>query len=409
MTWRQRLAAPRPFSTPSPAGTGRKIELAPGAFDPLSRWPKMAGGPGGSRTPTAFAAVLQPAASPFPRQARRLRTQVSNTKPRPGPDVLDSRRRGIGDPGWRQVGVSRRSRDGTDQGQADKAAQWGRQPLPRRDGRWHARYTIVDPETGQRVRRSLYGATEQEARANLTRALDAPGRGGLPLLRGRAPTLAEHGRRWLGQCRVRPKTLHRYAELLRYALPSLGHLQLTKLEAHHVGTLLTRLRDGGLSARTCNHVRSVLRNLLNQAKREGLVQRNVAELARPLPLEDVREGTTLSAEQVRMLLSVAEHHRDGPLWVLALATGARQSELVGLRWSDVDLERGTVTISRTLQPTPRSQREEHGEWLEQPTKTRRSRRTIPLASIAHGGAPSPAEAAGRGAAGGRKQLARRAW
>ncbi|HLH70959.1 MAG TPA: tyrosine-type recombinase/integrase [Candidatus Dormibacteraeota bacterium] len=279
----------------------------------------------------------------------------------------------------------------------------------RRDGRWHARYTIVDPETGQRVRRSLYGATEQEARANLTRALDAPGRGGLPLLRGRAPTLAEHGRRWLGQCRVRPKTLHRYAELLRYALPSLGHLQLTKLEAHHVGTLLTRLRDGGLSARTCNHVRSVLRNLLNQAKREGLVQRNVAELARPLPLEDVREGTTLSAEQVRMLLSVAEHHRDGPLWVLALATGARQSELVGLRWSDVDLERGTVTISRTLQPTPRPQREEHGEWLEQPTKTRRSRRTIPLASIAHGGAPSPAEAAGRGAAGGRKQLARRAW
>ncbi|HLH71434.1 MAG TPA: hypothetical protein VKY90_21030 [Candidatus Dormibacteraeota bacterium] len=113
----------------------------------------------------------------------------------------------------------------------------------RRDGRWHARYTIVDPETGQRVRRSLYGATEQEARANLTRALDAPGRGGLPL--------------------------HRCEELLRYALPNLGHLQLVKLEPHHVGTLLTRLRDGGLSARTCNHVRSVLRNLLNQAKRGG--------------------------------------------------------------------------------------------------------------------------------------------
>ncbi len=78
------------------------------------------------------------------------------------------------------------------------------------------------------------------------------------------------------------------------------------------------------------------------------MQRNVAELARPLPLEDVRAGTTLSAEQVRMPLSVAEHHRDGPLWVLALATGARQSELVGLRRSDVDLERGSLTIARSI-------------------------------------------------------------
>ncbi|HZU18871.1 MAG TPA: site-specific integrase [Candidatus Dormibacteraeota bacterium] len=252
----------------------------------------------------------------------------------------------------------------------------------RRDGRWHARYTAIDPETGQRVRRSLYGATEQEARAKLISALDALERGALPLHHGRTPTLAEYGQRWLSQCRVRPRTLHRYGELLEHALPSLGHLQLTRLEPHHVGNLLSRLRDDGLSARTCNHVRAVLRNLLSEAKREGLVLRNVAELARPLPLEGVREGTTLSAEQVRNLLAAAEHHRDGPLWVLALATGARQSELIGLRWSDVDLERGRVTIARTLQRAPRPLREEHGEWLEQPTKTRRSRRTIPLASIA---------------------------
>jgi integrase len=83
------------------------------------------------------------------------------------------------------------------------------------------------------------------------------------------------------------------------------------------------------------------------------VLRNVAELARPLPLEDVREGATLSAEQVRTLLAAAERHRAGPLWVLALATGARQSELIGLRWSDVDLDRSCVTIARTLQRAPK--------------------------------------------------------
>ncbi|HZU16321.1 MAG TPA: tyrosine-type recombinase/integrase [Candidatus Dormibacteraeota bacterium] len=181
---------------------------------------------------------------------------------------------------------------------------------------------------------------------------------------------------------MRPRTLHRCEELLKHTLPSLGCLQLTRLEPHHVGNLLSRLRDDGLSARTCNHVRAVLRNLLNEAKREGIVLRNVAELARPLPLEGVREGTTLSVQQVRTPLAAAEHHRDGPRWVLALATGARQSELIGLRWSDVDLERDRVTIARTLQRAPRPLREEHEEWLEQPTKTRCSRRTIPLASIA---------------------------
>jgi integrase len=100
----------------------------------------------------------------------------------------------------------------------------------RRDGRWHARYTAVDPETGQRVRRSLYGGTEQEARAKLISALDALERGALPLHHHRTPTVAEYGRHWLSQCRVRPRTLHRYGELLQYALPSLGHLQLTRLE-----------------------------------------------------------------------------------------------------------------------------------------------------------------------------------
>jgi hypothetical protein len=106
----------------------------------------------------------------------------------------------------------------------------------------------------------------------------------LPQHRGRTPTLAEYGQRWLSQCRVRPKTLHRCEELLKHTLPSLGCLQLTRLEPHHVGNLLSRLRDDGLSARTCNHVLAVFRNLLSEAKREGIVLRNVAELAGPLPV-----------------------------------------------------------------------------------------------------------------------------
>jgi integrase len=123
--------------------------------------------------------------------------------------------------------------------------------------------------------------------------------------------------------------------------------------------------------------------------REGLVARNVAALARPLRLDDARESRILTPEQIQGLLWVADRRRYGPLWVVALATGARQSELLGLRWSspddprsDVDLEAKTIRIARTLQRTLRPYRDTHGDWMEQATKTRRSTRTVPLAEIA---------------------------
>src|SRR5438309_1546834 len=67
----------------------------------------------------------------------------------------------------------------------------------RRDGRWHARYTTTDPECGLPVRRSLYGATEQEVRAKLIRALGEQQRGTLPFTRGRGLTLKQFVDRWL--------------------------------------------------------------------------------------------------------------------------------------------------------------------------------------------------------------------
>jgi integrase len=128
---------------------------------------------------------------------------------------------------------------------------------------------------------------------------------------------------------------------------------------------------------------------LSDAMREGLVTRNVAGLARRLRVDDARQSVVLSPQQIQDLLRAAERHRDGPLWVVALATGARESELLGLRWStpedprgDVDLEAKAVRISRTLQRKPRASRDEHGDWLEQATKTGRSTRTAPLAEIA---------------------------
>ena len=79
--------------------------------------------------------------------------------------------------------------------------------------------------------------------------------------------------------------------------------------------------------------------------------------------------------QVGALVDLAQTHPDGPLWLVALATGCRQSELIGLRWSDVDLEECQISITRTLQRID-------GQWLEQEPKSDRSTRSIPLPRVA---------------------------
>src|SRR5262249_52430951 len=109
----------------------------------------------------------------------------------------------------------------------------------RSDGRWMARYTTTDPEAGQPARKTLYGRTEQQARARLSQALADEGRGQLTFVLGRVPTLREYAEGWLSATSVRVKTSRRYRELLeRHVLPAVGRITLSKREPQHVDRLL---------------------------------------------------------------------------------------------------------------------------------------------------------------------------
>lgn len=106
----------------------------------------------------------------------------------------------------------------------------------RSDGRWMARYSTADPDTGLPVSKALCGRT---------------GRGSG---RSRPRTLDQYGERWLAGAQVRVKTTIRYQELLRrHVLPSLGRPQLVRLEPQHVEGLLRAKHGAGLAAKTCNH------------------------------------------------------------------------------------------------------------------------------------------------------------
>jgi integrase len=129
----------------------------------------------------------------------------------------------------------------------------------------------------------------------------------------------------------------------------------------------------GLSAQTVAHARSTLRRALKDAQRDGLLARNAASLARP-PRIERRELHPLTAAQVRTLLATTADDPYGPLFALAVATGLRQGELLGLRWQDVDLDARSLVVRRALTRTA-----DGGYGLGEP-KTARSRRTVMLSA-----------------------------
>ncbi len=160
-----------------------------------------------------------------------------------------------------------------------------------------------------------------------------------------------------------------------HLIPALGRVPLAKLSAQQVQGLQTRLLAAGLSPTTTQSAHRVLHRALHDAERLGLVTRNVAEQVRA-PRRSTPEMQVLSEDEAAAFLHAAEGDRFAALYVLALTTGMRQGELLGLRWADVDLERGTVQVRQAVQESAT-----RGYHLAKP-KTAHSRRTIGLSRLA---------------------------
>jgi integrase len=168
--------------------------------------------------------------------------------------------------------------------------------------------------------------------------------------------------------RNRPRTADSYRDTVRrYIAPALGQIALARLEPSDVTRMLEGLRKrGDLSPTTIRYAFAILRIALGRATKMGRVVRNVATLVDAPPLQR-RQLATLSADQIRDFLVFMEGDRFAPLYTAAIGLGLRQGELLGLRWSDVDLDAGQLTVRHTLQLTTLT--------LAEP-KTERARRTL---------------------------------
>jgi integrase len=244
----------------------------------------------------------------------------------------------------------------------------------RKDGRWEGRVDL-GWHTGKRRRVVVYGATRAEAASKVVVLLRERQQG--LLSSSPSQSLSTYLDSWLTSIegRVRPKTLvsdRMYVR--RHILPTLGKLRLDRLTPQHVQALLDLKTRAGLAPQSVVHIRGVLRRALNRAMRYGWVVRNSAALADPPKLERTPIKPFSPDEAREFLDAVVGDPLEG-LYSLALTTGLRQGELLGLRWEDVDLDGATVRVNHALQRYG-------GELHMVPPKTARSRRIVSIPEVA---------------------------
>jgi integrase len=128
----------------------------------------------------------------------------------------------------------------------------------------------------------------------------------------------------------------------------------------------------GLAARTVRYCHAVLTSAFKQAIKWGMMAHNPASLVE-LPKQTRKEMQALSPEEANRFLEAASKDRWGILFSLALTSGMRPEEYIGLQWKDIDLQKGIAIVQRTL-----VWRRKGGGWYFGEPKTSRSRRSIPL-------------------------------
>ena len=208
-------------------------------------------------------------------------------------------------------------------------------------------------ENGKRQQRWKGGFhTRKEAQAALTATLHKLATGGDPF--PEALTLREYIPRWLEhqQARLRPHPYRRYSQILRdHVLPVIGDLRLDRIRPGHVQQVLDGVSAKGLAVRSIVETRAVLSSAMRQAAAWGLIVANPVSAVRP-PKGERKELAVPSLPQLVALLDEARGSQWEVPLVLATTTGARRSEVLALRWADIDLQRARVRITLSLQRVP---------------------------------------------------------
>ena len=257
----------------------------------------------------------------------------------------------------------------------------------RKDGRWEGRYTAGhDSETGKAIYKNVLGKTQAEVKAKLKAAIQETQT--LDLSKTGKYTVGEWMEVWFedyAKLKVRPSSHQTYRGYIdNHIRPNIGDIPLEKLTSLDLQKLYKKLltkgrverleakgQPKGLSTKTVRNIHQILSSALKLAQEQRIILANPAERC-ALPKVEHREMKTLPVEQLQSFLREARESGVFELYYLELATGLRRGELLGLKWEDIDLQKGDLRVKRQVSRI-------NGEVMEAPLKTKNAYRTLPLA------------------------------
>ena len=229
----------------------------------------------------------------------------------------------------------------------------------RSDGRWVAQYTSGrNPKTGRLLRHTIYGKTQQEVAEKLRAATSSIDNG--TFQEPRKITIEEYTKEYLQTCAI---TLAHYTQqsynriLDNHILPALGKVKLTDLTHRQVQAFVATLSaKKGLSAKTVRNIHGVLHSMLEAAVRDEILLRNVSEKCR-LPRVTQTQVKAITTAELGRFLQAIEGEPFRNIFFVDIFSGLRISEILGLRWDDVDFENGCIYVRQQLM-----QNQERGDF-----------------------------------------------
>ena len=260
----------------------------------------------------------------------------------------------------------------------------------RKDGRWEGRYTVGhDPETGKAIIKNVLGKTQAEVKEKLKKAIEE--NVGIDYGRAKTYTVGTWLEVWMenyARVKLRPSTFKTSQGFLKnHIKPQIGSIPLADLTSLDLQRFYKHLLDGGrvdrieakkkpkgLAPKTVRNIHQMIGSAYNLAIEQHLVTKNPTQGC-ALPKVEHKEMKTLTSDQLSTFFQEAKDSGVYELYYLDLATGLRRGELLGLKWTDVDLVRGVLKIQRAIS-------RQNGKVVEAPLKTKNAYRTLPLSADA---------------------------
>jgi integrase len=217
-----------------------------------------------------------------------------------------------------------------------------------KDGYWHGYVTVGVKDNGKPDRRHVMRKTRTDT-TKAVRELEKQRDAGGVRKAGQTWTVESWLVHWvenIAALHVSENTIDGYrVAVYHHLIPGLGAHRLPKLEPEHLERFYKKMQDGGSSAGTAHQVHRTIRAALNEAKRRRHLTENPATIAKAPRLVE-QEVVPFTVEEVQLLLEVANRQRNAARWVIALALGLRQGEVLGLKWTDVDFDLRVLVVHR---------------------------------------------------------------